>query len=216
VMLQLCALPVTALAFFLGGVSPGQVVGTFLLLLAVSAVFGAAGLYVSSDRLRTAPAIIGSYFLALAAFFIGPICALCGSALHDVGDIGILGIFVVGMIVLIGYFVAMGFAAISTMVSRRPVNRVTFLAGYGALGCLVGLVLSAAQSDSSSQAFTIVLSPIGALTQLLVGDIGYLGGSASRGWESTIVPVTIVLLLLQAWVFIVLAAGEVERMRPPA
>ncbi len=64
-MILLCTLPVMAIAFIFGGVSPGQVLWCMALLLSAATLFGALGLFCAAWLKRTAPAVIVSYLLGL-------------------------------------------------------------------------------------------------------------------------------------------------------
>ncbi len=67
-LLLVSSLPLTSLCFFLGGVSPGQVIHSYLLLLAGSFVAGSLGLVWSSVARTTASAVVFTYASLLVPF----------------------------------------------------------------------------------------------------------------------------------------------------
>ncbi len=67
-LLLAASLPVTTMSFFLGGVSPGEVAGAYLLLAVSGFVYGALGLALSSFVKTTVGATLLTYVAAVALF----------------------------------------------------------------------------------------------------------------------------------------------------
>lgn len=67
-LLLSASLPLTATSFLLGGVSPGEVMGAYLLLLASAFVYGSLGLALSSFVKTTVGATLLTYVAAAALF----------------------------------------------------------------------------------------------------------------------------------------------------
>lgn len=74
-LLLLCATPVLAIPFLLGGITASQAIGTFVLLIFITVEFAAISLAVSSFMARPAPAIMVS-LLACAFLTVAPWVAL--------------------------------------------------------------------------------------------------------------------------------------------
>ncbi|MHB9026891.1 MAG: hypothetical protein ACYC7E_22380 [Armatimonadota bacterium] len=76
-ILLLCVLPVMAISFILGGVAPGQVGWSFLLLLSCLLLFGMAGLYSSARLKATSSSVVVAYGAAIIWLGLAP--ALLGA-----------------------------------------------------------------------------------------------------------------------------------------
>jgi len=72
VLIVLCALPVMAIAFIFGGVSPAQVGWSAAIILATAVLFGAIGLYCSVRFRKTATAVVAAYLISLGWLLVIP------------------------------------------------------------------------------------------------------------------------------------------------
>lgn len=112
-MLVLCSLPVTALAFFFGGVSLGQYFGTTLYLLAVVICFGAVSLYCSVRFRKVATATALAYTCCLGLLLAQPIMLLIRQSGEDtlriiivcVAVIAFVTLFVMGLLFVTSLFI---------------------------------------------------------------------------------------------------------------
>ena len=69
-LLLTSSLPLVSLSFLLGGVSPGEVFGTYLSLALSAFVFGSIGVLCSASLRATAAATVATYTFVLLLFFV--------------------------------------------------------------------------------------------------------------------------------------------------
>jgi ABC-type transport system involved in multi-copper enzyme maturation permease subunit len=69
-LLLTSSLPLVSLSFLLGGVSPGEVIGTYLSLALSAFVFGSIGILCSASLRATAAATVATYTAVLLLFFL--------------------------------------------------------------------------------------------------------------------------------------------------
>jgi ABC-type transport system involved in multi-copper enzyme maturation permease subunit len=226
VILQLCAVPVAALALFFGGVSLGQLLSAFCIVLAISVVCAAAGLYSSSARRHTGTSMMSAYFWALYAVMVSMMWLAAPIAIYSLERIGGFALLSLLLMAAVSYYLMHVVAAVHTWREDTPIDRDELGEHFGA-GCLLALagvmalfVLLAISPDF------VFWNPLGALIAinsdcLFVRPLylflqGYWVNEITFniGWlHPALVPVVVGLLLAQAWVFLILAAGEVERKR---
>lgn len=113
----LCALPLQAVTFLYGGVSLGNVLGAFVLLLSASALLSAFGLFISSvvEKTRTAQGIV--IFMVFALLFLGVILVQSYQAIF-VGATSMLpaaaeGLYLAGLLVPSWLLVPAGLAGLA-------------------------------------------------------------------------------------------------------
>ncbi|MHB0939592.1 MAG: ABC transporter permease [Armatimonadota bacterium] len=142
-LMILCALPVLAVSFLLGGVDPAQLAWAFGIIVATVLAVGAFGLYCSARFAKTATAVIVAYLGALfwllaifpftVTFFLrfgnGPVYLASISAL----------LFFIFSGLLMSLIPAFVLSALPSVLLRRPLSRVwwiviwllvAFTAGY--------------------------------------------------------------------------------------
>src|SRR5260370_21292024 len=69
-LLLLSSLPLVSSSFLLGGVSPGEVFGTYLSLALSAFVFGSIGVLCSASLRATAAATVATYTSVILLFFL--------------------------------------------------------------------------------------------------------------------------------------------------
>src|SRR5207302_10192458 len=69
-LLLTSSLPLVSLSFLLGGVSPGEVFGTYVSLALSAFVFGSIGILCSAALRATAAATVATYTTVLLLFFL--------------------------------------------------------------------------------------------------------------------------------------------------
>ncbi len=74
-LLLLAAIPLQSLAFLFGGVSEGEILLAFVILVVTALALGAVGIYFSTAVERTITANLRAYLLVLAVMFIIPVIA---------------------------------------------------------------------------------------------------------------------------------------------
>ncbi len=82
-LLLLAAIPLQSLAFLFGGVSEGEILLAFVILVVTALALGAIGIYFSTAMQRTVSANLRAYLMVLALMFIVPVVA--GIALDILG-----------------------------------------------------------------------------------------------------------------------------------
>lgn len=222
-IILLCALPVGAISFVLGGVSPGQFCSALALVLAVVALFGAIGLYCSTRFRKTATAVVVAYTICLAWVGLIPLVRVLlegfNSGISLTDEVGlILGIlFTVGMLLLLAVVPAGIALIIITQVVRRRLSRSVHLAVWGLSAIAACLLLYLPDAlDVFNSDYLLFGNPVVAL--LRVFDDTYAFSTLGAGTVRLVlihlfVPLTVLLHTLFAWVACRFAVGELDRLR---
>jgi|GEM_PF-2098674 len=228
-VILITALPVTALAFVFGGVSPWQLVFSQLLVIAVVLCFGAFGLCCSVYCRRTTTALVIAYVISITWVALLPLLkVLFGwqrySYSFNNGNI-LLSIMIPTLLAIatLMLMATVPTVAISTLIGLlrdRRLSRVTIFAIWGLCASLaLGVLYIPAVWNNLEIDYLLFANPAIALYQILnlqTDDKGYLiTGVLLNGieWMSAISAIT--LMLLAAWGATALAVLRIQRRAYP-
>ncbi len=218
-MVLLCALPVAAISFLLGGVDPAQFGWSLALIAATVVLFGAIGLYCSVRYPKTSTAVAIAYCACLVWLALVPCFWGLFMAFHDMSSSTTeRTVFVVIVSILSATLALIPTTLLSVVISvaiRREVLRWVNITLW-ALNTGAGIILLLRYPQPvydfiSGSPIVMIGNPIVGLAAILIGDDFF--GSSGPMLAHLFVPLTVGLIALGAWVVIVLAVGEFKRQR---
>lgn len=220
----LCGMPVAAISFLLGGVDPAQFVWALAIILAVVIAFGSFGLYCSSRFAKTTTSVVVSYTACLGWLALVPlsVALLDGFRYNSYSD-GFLGVMLMslGIIFTLALVPATLASILLTLLFRARMPRAVNLGLWGA--CSAGIVLLLnipGVIDAIDTEMLLYGNPVVAMAGLFESDqnvfssiITVSSTTLQELLEALFVPLTVLFQLLASWVAVVLAVGEVQRLR---
>ncbi|MHB9133633.1 MAG: hypothetical protein ACYDBB_21425 [Armatimonadota bacterium] len=223
-MILFSALPVAAISFILGGVDPGQLFWSLAVILASVLLFGAIALHCSTRYPRTSTAVVVGYgacifWLSLVPGLVGGLGAVLDTSPDLMGP-SFYWVWYYGLISLTSAVLSLIpttlITVFSTAVLRRSWSRLANIIMWAfftiAMFVLVVSFPTAVQKIAQPQYF-LLGNPIVALALLIHPEESMGSGPNPALSTNLFAAVTMFLLLLGAWIFIVLAAGEMSRLR---
>ncbi len=228
-ILLLCAVPIAAISFVFGGVSPWQFLLALALIFAMTVCFGAIGLLCSLRFLRTSIAITVSYCVCLAWVALLPITAFFLNAYRSYTmdpNSAILGVVFVSLLLLVLATVPTIYTSLLiSLIRRQRVSRSVNLLLWGAYASAASLLLYLPGAlDVINAQYLLAANPAVAL-YLLLGGIspGELqniffslpGNSNGLLFQVLFVLASIGLLCFGAWGAFKLAERELVLLRRP-
>ena len=234
-VILLCALPIAAVSFLFGGVSPAEIAWATAVVLSTTILFGAMGVYCSATFRTTGTAIVLAYGLALAWAFGVLLIQTAASlfmrsffyTLRTQGGHFNLNFYIEFMYLasfLISAIIpAMLIAAVRHCLLKRLMAHLHILLLWSVLaimGIVIMLVLFSGTGQGNGPVASMFIrryqwitfngNPVSALLALF-----WSADRAVRmvGWSTWYLPLTLAIQLLLAWAYTVLAAGRLGAMR---
>ena len=223
-MVLLCVLPITAISFLLGGVDPAQLCWAFLLILFTVLLFGCMGLYCSVKFPRTSSAASGAYLGVIVWLAITPLFIGLFAMFHELQSVSLhpaFGIFLGLFSVIFTLAPTALVAVICAKVYRRPLTWLPTVIIWLALAIAGAIFLitfreglyQLISGGNGLPLFSLIGNPIAGLVYLFNGND--IGNSITQFPFVThyFIPLTLAVELLGAWVVLVLAEGELDKLR---
>ncbi|MHB9026890.1 MAG: ABC transporter permease [Armatimonadota bacterium] len=216
-IILLCALPVMAISFMLGGVDPWRFIKVLLLLASIILLFGAVGLYCSLRFQKTGTAVAVAYAACLAWVGFLPLTAVLTENYHhyaysETAIYLTVSLFAATLLCL-SVAPAAILSLIATAIARRRLARATHLAilGISSIGASLLLYLPDVLT-SDGTALLLYGNPAFALILILFTDAAQ---NAPYGavLNALFVPLTITVHLIAASGFIALTINALNRQR---
>ena len=118
-LILLCALPLMALAFIFGGVSPAEMAWAVTVVLSTIILCGAIGIYCTTTFQKTGTAVTLAYSLCVCWVFLQPIFV----GIDKFGPFHFPSeLYLTIQIMIYATVVALGIAAVKTIISRRAIS----------------------------------------------------------------------------------------------
>jgi ABC-type transport system involved in multi-copper enzyme maturation permease subunit len=223
----LCALPVAAISFLLGGVSPAQLGWSLVMILAAVLNFGCMGVYASSRFQKTATSVTVAYGAGLLWMALIWIFALLLSIVDytnwrngaDTDGISMAYVAVAVLIsAVLGIIPSTIFSIIITRVLRRPLARASNIILWLGSAVLILVPMLAAASLmkdylSSNWYYWLIGNPIFGMMLAITGPEDFLNGSIPKWVLTWHLPMTIGVQVLSAWVFLLLTGDQLKKIR---
>ncbi|MHB9133632.1 MAG: ABC transporter permease [Armatimonadota bacterium] len=221
-IILLCALPVAAISFLLGGVAPGQLLGALGVIVATVALFGAAGLYYSSRFEKTATAVAVTYCVCLAVLglvlVVGGVCSAFLTYSSNPLNLKFTAPCIIFSVVMAAALAVILTATLSVILSsllRRPMPRKVSITCW--LLLCVGLISCALVTDfdiagqlRNGPAYLLLGNPLFAMATLFVDDLHM---PAPAWMMQHFALLSILILFFGAWLFTALAIGQLQQVR---
>ncbi|MHB9133634.1 MAG: ABC transporter permease [Armatimonadota bacterium] len=219
-IILLCALPVQAISFLLGGVDPGQFMAALLLIVGVMALFGSIGLLCSTRFQKTTTSVAVAYAICLAWVGLLPLAYLLleGFRHASISEEGIfiLLALIIGILLTFAVVPSVILGGIYTLITRHRPTRLVNLIIWGICAILTSLLLYLPGIvDAIDGEFMLFANPILAMRFILFGIEDYSGGMVNNGTGIDILfaPVTIVFQFLFATIAVMLSVRELNSQR---
>jgi ABC-type transport system involved in multi-copper enzyme maturation permease subunit len=217
----ICAMPVAAISFLLGGVDPAQFCWSLAIIVAVVVSFGAFGLFCSARFAKTTTAVVVSYTLCIGWLVLMPLAvALLGSVSSSDSEAWVRFLVITLVVFVLALVPATAASVLLTFLFRTRMPRAVNLALWGTACVVLGILLNLPGVVSSSDLEVLLIgNPIVAMIAIITDDHTMLfSGSSLPGGVVTVLqhlllPICIGIQLIAAWVAIVLAVGEVQKLR---
>jgi ABC-2 type transport system permease protein len=216
-MVLICALPVMAISFLLGGVAPAELGWGLVVILATVSFFGAVGLYCSTRFPKTATAAAVAYVICLAWTALIPAGVGLLVSYFD-GGVATRSSIVFAT-ALCAFFALAPLAIVAALLGtlfRRPmpllVNLVCWvlLTAAGAYAMLGHI--STLHALANNQPYALMIgNPALAIAAVLAPDGFFMGHSGII--ERYYVPISVGILLLGTWTATALTLVELRRQR---
>ncbi len=227
-VILLCALPVAAISFLLGGVSPAQLWWSLLMILATVLNFGCMGVYASSRFQKTATAVTIAYgagllwlgTLPLFLFLLSIVEYTSSSNGRDGSGVSFSYAAVAVLVsVVLALIPATLFSILGAKVLRRPMARVSNIVLWlasAALLLVTMLGLASLMKDfiASSWQYWFIGNPVVGMWIASNGPEEFLNSSTLPTWiQYWHLPLTILVQFLSAWVFLTLTGEQLKKIR---
>jgi len=229
VVVLLCSLPVWAISFLLGGIDPGQMLWSLVLIFVSVTLFGSIALYCSTRYAKTATAVAVAYclcviWLAVIPLFIFMFISMFDSVpsagWHDIPFV----VFAAGSCALLALIPTAVLSILIGLVFRHTLSRLanfTLWAGIAGIGlaALVEYPQVIHKLFQSSDGMIFFLgNPLFAIASLIIPDI-YAGssGTYTHFLEHYFIPLTAAITFVCALLVIAQTVQELKRLRngPP-
>jgi len=215
-MILICALPVVAISFLLGGVDPAQLCWAATVVFATACLFSTIGLFSSTRYAKTSTAVAVAYVACLAWLAAIPLLGSMMGLFADSANTQAFYVFVTGAALIAALIPMMIAGALFIVIARRPVPWLANLVFW--------LLFSAAGVYYLSTSFPALIKAIKpSFEYILLGNpitaIVYITSGASWSNMSTpwltnnFVPVTVGYILFSMLVVLVLTIGQFMRLR---
>ena len=162
--LSICMLPIVALSFLLGGVSPGQLLAGWLIILTLSACQGALGVFISTFCRRTHVALLLA--IIFSAFWIAGIPLLL--YLHDLlnlRDVLVPSLPYTGLLLYIAWLLVRILVLPLGKLLRRPPSRtLRVILTIVLMGCLWLFIYVASINTSAPMVEVLYLTIVAYVT----------------------------------------------------
>lgn len=225
-IILLCSLPVAAISFLLGGVSPGDLAWALLLIGGVVALFGSMGLWCSARFQKTATAVAVAYGICIAWLALLPagvtmIISMYSYSGHTSKMLRGDGSFLVLAGLLCAIVALMASTTLCVFLSlliRRSLSRVLYVILWALFtAALLALVLidprAIIDKIYGAPFWGFIGNPAVAIGTLVIPD-DLSGFYRSSTWaEYWFLPLTIIIHAIGAWVFCAMTVGELRKMR---
>ena len=219
-LMILCALPVLAVSFLLGGVDPAQLAWAFGIIVATVLAVGAFGLYCSGRFAKTATAVVVAYLgalfwlLAIFPFTVTFFLRFWSGSVYLASLPALLFFIFSGL--LMSLIPAFFLSALPSVLLRRPLSRAWWIAIWllvaVAAGCL--LIFNDLGGGFSNLNFIWLLAgnPLAGLGFVFFPEISS-NAPFSLPIKLYFVPITLGLILICAMLTTVQAVYALRRLR---
>jgi len=230
----LCSLPVWAISFLLGGIDPGQMFWSLMLIFTTVALFGAIALYCSTRYAKTATSVAVAYCYCVLWLALIPICialfatifpdpsyssTTIGQSWHDIPFVT----FAAGSCAVLALIPTTVLSILIGLIFRHSLSRLANIilwAGISGIGLVVMVEYATAISRliySGDVPLAFLGNPVAAIVVLLVPDISASGGSHSAFLTHYFIPLTAAIALACTLLVIAQTVQELKRLRngPP-
>ncbi|MHB9134158.1 MAG: ABC transporter permease [Armatimonadota bacterium] len=224
-LLLLCTLPVASIVFFLGGMSPGQVLWSLGLILAMAACLGAMGLYCSARFEKTSTAVAVAYALTFVWVFLMPLVTGLQAVWFEFTDFGPLITLIIAVVLspALAFLATKIVSAPLAFALHREVSRgfgivvfVAFTLFFILLNYLIVGFLGAplAEIARTFPEYLLIGNPLaGIIHQMDAWEMIWPMWEYLPWTLLFYTPIAVVVQLLGAAVFLGLTIKRVERMR---
>ncbi len=216
-MILICALPVVAISFLLGGVAPAQLCWATAIIFVSACFFSAIGLYCSTRYPKTATAVAVAYCICLAVLALLPLLGGATVEFLDTQATQTYFIYIAGASALVALYPTIVASALFVLIGRRSVHwlfaLLCWIAFFGGVAWVLLLFPAQIQKAIADHPeFYWVGNPVWALWTLITGNPV---GTATPPTVLLInfIPITVGVLLLAMLVMQMLTIGEFKRLR---
>lgn len=212
-MILLCAIPVVAISFLLGGVDPAQLCWSAAIIFITACFFSTIGLFCSTRFAKTSTAVATAYCICIASLLLLPLLGGAVSAFDNATD-QTYYFFLFGASSLFAIYPTLILCALFVTVLRRPLHWLVGLSCWAlsAVTCcllLLNYQTQVGQAAQNNMEYFLIGNPAVALG-LLIGN----NGPTFKTWVGhAFLPLTTSVLLLFMLVMLLLTIGEFRRLR---
>lgn len=219
-LMLVCTMPVVAITFLLGGVSLGQVLLAYALVLAIGLYGGAVGLYYSARLRKTASALMLAYPVVLLWCIGVPLIGYGISSLNISWPLAIDRDTLIypGINLLDMLFPTLLIAAIFSACTRRTLRWwVTLLIWLVLSSLLCSWYALDSPAFIRGVIFTVIGSPAMAIQVQLLNPFQAAGipGTWGKWCAAHLIELTLPILVTLAWAYLIFTAQRLRELRQP-
>jgi len=222
-IILVCALPVAAISFLLGGVDPWQLGWSLLTIVSTVSLFGAIALYCSARYTKTATSVAIAYCLCVVFMAIVPIFIALFMLMHQsltshyYSEIPYL-VFLGASAAVLALIPAAVVSILTTMITRHTNARIfniilwMVFAGAGLIALLLFADPLYTAIQHNAQLFFLG-NPVTAMFAALDPNAFFSGGGTSSLLERGYVPITAGILFCCAFLIVAQTVHELRKLR---